>query len=96
MAKDYKGPVEYSIEIAIEKIENLLKEDYFISKRSLALLVLQQDREMLGLVKEKEPAVLNQIEDIINEVKMHYVNPVTYELALERHNEEKLCSCARD
>ncbi len=89
MAKDYKGPVEYSIEIAIEKIENLLKEDYFISKRSLALLVLQQDREMLGLVKEKEPAVLNQIEDIINEVKMHYVNPVTYELALERHNEVK-------
>ena len=56
--KDYKGPVEYSIEIAIEKIGNLLKRDYFISKRSLALLLLQGDKEIIEIVREKEQDIL--------------------------------------
>ncbi len=42
----YKGPVEYSIEIALEKIERLLKEGYNISKRSIGLLLLKEDQEI--------------------------------------------------
>lgn len=87
MEKDYKGPVEYSIEIAVEKIENLLSCDYPISKRTIGLLLLQEDGEIGQMVKEKEPAVLSQIEQIINETKSHYVNSISYELALERQNE---------
>lgn len=87
MARDYRGPVEYSIEIAIEKIENLLKEDYSISGRSMALLLLQQDQEMLEFVKEKDPTTSGEIEAIIKEARTHYVNPINYELALERQNE---------
>ena len=35
MDKEYKGPVEYSIEIAVETIEALLNSDYPISKRAM-------------------------------------------------------------
>ena len=87
MVKDYRGPVEYSIEIAIERIGNLLKEDYPISKRSLALLVLQEDREIIELVKQKERGVISQIQEVVTQAKAHYVNPIPYELALERQNE---------
>lgn len=87
MANDYRGPIEYSVEIAIEKIENLLKEDYYISKRSLALLLLQEDREVIELVKEREKDVLGEIQKVIKETKTHYANPITYELAMERQDE---------
>ena len=87
MLKDYKGPIEHSIEIAIEKIENLLEEEYPISKRSLTLLLLQEDKEILGLIKEKEAGRLGQMEEIIKETKAHYVNPISYELAMERQAE---------
>lgn len=87
MAQDYKGPVEYSIEIAIENIGNLLTSDYSISKRTVALLLLQEDVEIEEMVEEKQPQFFNQIKNIIEEARSHYVNPITYELALERQNE---------
>ncbi|MCQ9208218.1 MAG: ferrous iron transporter B [Omnitrophica bacterium] len=84
MQKDYKGPVEYSLEIAIEKIVGLLKEDYGISKRAIALLLLQDEEEIKALVREKETEALSKIEAIIEEISAHYIHPLTYELALER------------
>ncbi|MCQ9206513.1 MAG: ferrous iron transporter B [Omnitrophica bacterium] len=89
MKEDYKGPVEYSIEIAVETIEILLKDDYGLSRRAIALLLLQDDREIREMVKRKEPGALGKIDDILNEAKSHYINPITYELALERQNAVK-------
>ncbi len=82
-----KGPVEYSIEIALEKIEKLLKQDYNISKRSIGLLLLKEDREIKEFVKEKEPKIIQQIEEITEEIKSHYVNPIEYQVALEQKEE---------
>lgn len=87
MNKDYKGPVEYSIEIAIEKIGNLLSREYPLSKRAVALLLLQEDEETKQMVKEFEPQSLSQIDQIIKETGARFVNPLVYELALERQNE---------
>ena len=89
MKEDYKGPVEYSIEIAAEAIESLLKADYGLSRRAIALLLLQDDREIREMVKTKEPGALGGIDNVLNEAKSHYANPITYELALERQNTVK-------
>ena len=89
MEKDYRGPIEYSIEIAIEKIETILTADYTISRRAVALLLLQEDREIKDIVKKKEPEVLSKVKEIIEEEKSHYINPIAYEIALERQKEAK-------
>jgi ferrous iron transport protein B len=87
MQRDYRGPIEYSVELAIERIAKLLSADYGLSRRAIALLLLQEDAEIKCLVKEKEPDILSKIEEIIEYTSSHYINPVTYELALERQNE---------
>jgi len=89
MREDHRGPVEYSIEIAAERIENLLKADYYISKRAVALLLLQEDKEIRELVRWKEPQGLPEIDEIIREAASHFANPISYELAVERQNEIK-------
>src|SRR3989338_2201485 len=89
MERDYKGPIEYSIEIAIEKIETILTADYTISMRAIALLLLQYDGEIKDIVKKKEPEVISKVKEIIEEEKSHYINPIAYEIALERQKEAK-------
>lgn len=83
----YKGPVEYSIEIALEKIEKLLKQDYNISKRSIGLLLLKEDQEIKEIIKEREPDIISQVEEITEEAKSHYINPIEYEVAIELKEE---------
>ena len=80
----YNGPVEYSIEVALEEIEKLLTHDYGISKRAIGLLLITEDEEIKELIKEKEPDSLTHIETIIKEIKSQYVNSVKYDIALER------------
>lgn len=84
---NYKGPVEYSIEIALERVEKILKQDYKISKKAIGLLLLQEDQEIKEMVKEKQPDAIPPIERIIEEVKSHYINPIEYEITLRRHEE---------
>ncbi|MBU1913398.1 MAG: ferrous iron transporter B [Candidatus Omnitrophica bacterium] len=85
--RDYKGPIENSIEMAIEKIVNLLQYDYYLSPRSIAILLLQEDEGIRNLVKEKDAAGFSEIEQIVNNLKTYYKNPISYELAIERQNE---------
>lgn len=83
----YPGPVEYSIEIALEKIEGLLKKGYGLSKRSVGLLLLKEEQEIKDLVKENEPEIIPKIEEITEQIKGHYVNPIEYEVALRQKEE---------
>lgn len=85
--RDYKGPVENSIEMAIEKISNLLRHDYYLSPRSIAILLLQEDEGIRNLVKEKDAADFNAIEQVVSGIKKYYKNPISYELAIERQDE---------
>jgi len=85
--KDYKGPVENSIEIAIEKIINLLQYDYYLSPRSIAILLLQEDEDIKNLVEEKDKVNFNSIEQVVGDTKAYYKHQISYELAIERQNE---------
>lgn len=83
----YPGPVEYSIEMALEKIENLLKQAYGLSKRSIGLLLLKEEKEIKDMVRENEPDIISQIEEITEETKAHHVNPIEYEVAIRQKEE---------
>ena len=75
------------LEIAIEKIELLLKGDYGISNRSIALLLLQEDSEMISMASSKDADSWPKIEEIAKEVKTHYHEPLSYIIALAYHEE---------
>ena len=80
-----------TLEIYLARLEELLKaKDYKISKRSLELLILQEDKEILELVKEKEDVNFNLIENLIKETKANYAQPVSYIISLRRQQEASL------
>ncbi|UCD35665.1 MAG: ferrous iron transporter B [Nitrospiraceae bacterium] len=83
----YMGPVEYSIEIALEKIETILGAPYNLSKRSIGILLLKEDSEIRELVRRQEPEALPQIDQILEEVKAHYTHPIEYEMAIKQNEE---------
>jgi len=74
------------LEIYLSRIQALLAGDYGISKRSLALLLLQEDSEMLDSVKSREKGFVD-IESIIEEARRYYPHPLTYLISLRRQQE---------
>jgi ferrous iron transport protein B len=85
--KNHDGPIEHSLEIALETIEGLLHDKYSLSRRALGLLLLQEDQEIKDMVKESQPTIIDHIEKIISGVKAHYAYPMEYEIALRRRDE---------
>src|SRR3989338_4841065 len=76
------------LEISLEKIESLLKAGYNISKRAIGLLLLQEDKWIISLVKDKEsPDVYNQIDSVVTDTKLHYHQPINYIISLRRQEE---------
>ncbi|MGA1861761.1 ferrous iron transport protein B [Deferribacter thermophilus] len=55
------------IEMLITKITNLLKDEYPLSKRSIALLLIQKDSDIIDMVKNNE-INFSEIEKIINNI----------------------------
>jgi ferrous iron transport protein B len=77
-----------TLEIFISKIQELLKSgDYRITKRALVLLILQEDEEILRLVKLRDPESFHLIEKIIQEAKNSYSQPLNYIVSLRRQQE---------
>ena len=85
--KNHDGPIEHSLEIALETIEGLLHDSYPLSRRAVGLLLLQEDHEIQEMVKESQPTIIDHIEKIISGVKAHYAYPIEYEIALRRRDE---------
>ena len=76
------------LEVSLEKIESLLKANYNISKRAIGLLLLQEDRHINSLVKNKEAQdTYDQIESIIADTKLHYHHPLDYIISIRRQEE---------
>ncbi len=88
----YDDPVEFSLEIAVDRIENMLEGDYRLSKRAVGLLLLQEDEDILGIVREKEPGKINEIVEIVEEVKKHYSHPLDYVITMRRQEEARRIS----
>ncbi|MEK6528308.1 MAG: ferrous iron transporter B, partial [Nitrospirota bacterium] len=75
------------LEISLEKLEGLLKGDYGISRRSIGLLLLQEDEEIISLIKSNDLESFNQIMKIVNQAKAHYHEPLSYIISQRRQEE---------
>lgn len=88
----YDDPVEFSVEIAADKIENLLQGEYKLSKRAVALLLLQEDPGIAELTKKNDPEKFDEIKKLIEEVKRHYRHPIDYVVTMRRQEEARRLS----
>jgi len=82
MQIDFKYNDDF-IESAVLRIAERLNYDYGMSNRSIALLLLQGDNELISLVEEKE-AKASEIKKIITAVASHYPDPIHYVVASRR------------
>lgn len=73
-----------TIEKAIEDIIDSLKGGYNISKRSIAVLLLQGDDEIKHMVSRLEGDGWQRISDILSETQKTYNEPLSYIMAMER------------
>ena len=84
---NYEDPVEFSVEIALDRIESSLKGNYILSKRAIGLLLLQEDKEIEAIVRKKDPDALGKIRDIVQETKRHYSHPLDYIITMRRQQQ---------
>ncbi len=82
-APEHPFDYEEQTEILLRELEPMVREDYAISKRSLATLLLQEDTEVEKLVQEKE-SDYEAIVSLVKRSKSQFPHPISYELALER------------
>ena len=75
---------DQSIESAIQRIEEILEDGYGISKREIAILLLQDDAEIKALFEEKMGNGYADVERIIEETKKGYSQPLNYVITLAR------------
>lgn len=78
--------VEYDafIEEAIGKISSLLRADYRLSARCIALLLLQGDEELHARVRLKDGKSWSEICETIRQTEMNYVQPLNYVITMYR------------
>jgi ferrous iron transport protein B len=74
-------------QISLETIELLLKAEYGISKRAMALLLLQEDSEISSLVRSKESEICDEIAKAVDAVKKYVHEPVSYVVSMQRQQE---------
>jgi len=80
-------PIRYDqkLEDAVAHIVELLQDDYGLSKRSVALLLLQGDREIWALVEEREGReTAEDIRKILREVQSGGERSPLYRIAMKR------------
>ena len=65
-----------SIEIAISEIKNNIIGDYAVSKRYLAVSLLEGDEDSENLVKDSENYA--QLSEVINKQKAKFDQPIKY------------------
>jgi ferrous iron transport protein B len=85
-----KGPeVKYEdkIETAISQIENNMMCEYTLSKRAMALFLIQNDSEVHEIVREKEGENFSKIENQIKKIQGRYSMPLRYMITMKRYSE---------
>jgi ferrous iron transport protein B len=77
---------EDKIETAVTKIEEHLMCEYTLSKRAMALFLLQGDSEVKDIVKEKEKENFSEIESIVASTTRRYSMPLRYMITMKRYS----------
>ncbi len=65
------------LELAIAKVQNTLKSNYSISRRAISVLLLEDDKDVLNLVKEQEPN-FDEVLTVLNEEKSQFDDSIKY------------------
>ena len=75
---------ESVIEAALAGAEALLTSDYPISRKSVAVLALENDADALSLIRDRQPEVIPLMENIRKKLESESSEPLEYAIAL-RH-----------
>jgi ferrous iron transport protein B len=75
------------LEKAAEEIEDSLKEQYSIKKRTISLLLLQGDSDIKALIKKEDPKIETEITKIAEEVQETYAKPIDYVITNSRQRQ---------
>jgi len=78
---------DQTIDSLIKQLEDILKREYPISKRSIVTLLLQEDSEIESLVRLKEGDNYPFIKKILQEIRKQYSHPMNYVLGLYRQKQ---------
>ncbi len=76
-----------AIESALQQIEDHLHSDYRISKRTIGLMLLQNDSDIHNIVKENEGERYKAILDVIENIKSNYSHSLGYVITLARQSQ---------
>jgi ferrous iron transport protein B len=79
----YDDPLEFSL----SRIEGMLEGSYALSRRAVALLICQEDFEITSVVRETEQARWSEIQAVLDELKQHYPQPLSYVISVRRQEE---------
>ena len=83
---DFNLQYDETIENALDSIEKLLKARYTFSKRMIALLLLQEDEEIIKMAKLRE-SNFPRIFAIIQNTRSKYKDPMRYVITLQCHQQ---------
>ncbi len=75
------------IEMAVDELAGKLTCEYNLSKRAIGLLLLQDDPEIVSLIKDQMGESYTLAEKIIEDTKKKYTHPLNYIIALQRQEE---------
>ncbi len=94
MLENFARKIGYDdpLEIYISRVESLLKGRYAVSRRSIAILALEEDKEVLQMLKEQEGERADDIYKVIVEAKAHYTQPLSFIFSLIRQEESSQIS----
>ncbi|MBT3362592.1 MAG: ferrous iron transporter B [Chloroflexi bacterium] len=86
MLKDAPKQIVYgaAIESAIDSIQKLLAGNYAVSKKAIAILLLQGDTEIADKVKAREGDHFERITEIISQAQSGYGQELSYVMAMSR------------
>jgi len=84
-------PAKYSdrLESVVSGIAGMLKGDYRLSRKSVAVLLLEGDREIEGMVREKEGPDFDSIQAAMAQARARYSQPMSYVMTVSRQQQVK-------
>ncbi|UCF96064.1 MAG: ferrous iron transport protein B [Spirochaetaceae bacterium] len=85
------APVRYdeALERSLRQIGDSLREEYPLSRRAIALLLLQGDEEIEALVKERDPKCIDLARTVAADLKRQNGQHISYRINLHRQAEAR-------
>ena len=92
---DNESSRENAILDAADQIAARLQGDYPVSRRSIGLLLLQDDQEIREMLERNEPGGFDDVADVVRETRQAFNNPLEYTITLRRQSRvNELCQRA--